>query len=371
MPNYVKNIITFEEVSDEQMEEILEAIKNDEYGRGSIDFNKIIPIPEEINNYYSAESHEWCAVNWGTKWNAVDFDMDLDNSLAMKMRQNFRDAGDDISIEEAKETLENEIAFGEVEYSDYINVLEFNTAWNAPHPILEQLTKMYPNILLRHQWADDDFGFNVGTCEYQDDYLIYENIPVGGSSEAYEMAADIAGFSLQELGYILRSDGNYELKREGEKKMDDYKDYYETGSDGPVEISEFSKTLIEYFESCITAVMVKPMEEPKIVRIGSDLKSMQLAVGGMIEVIMPFDEEVAIVCNEEGKLLQLDLNRAIKNQDGEIVEIIAGSFFICNASGDNFSSLNEEQTKRYYELFKNPEWFVSDHGKIRAITINK
>ena len=48
MPNHVRNIIVIE-TDKEKITEILDAIKNDEKGIGSIDFNKLIPMPETLN----------------------------------------------------------------------------------------------------------------------------------------------------------------------------------------------------------------------------------------------------------------------------------------------------------------------------------
>ena len=48
MPNHVRNIITFD-CGEDKLKEILERIQNDEFGIGSIDFNKLIPMPESLN----------------------------------------------------------------------------------------------------------------------------------------------------------------------------------------------------------------------------------------------------------------------------------------------------------------------------------
>lgn len=61
----------------------------------------------------------------------------------------------------------------------------------------------------------------------------------------------------------------------------------------------------------IRVLLVKPGEYPKEVLIGNSLEDMQAVVGGDIEEYMPFEDEVAIVCNEEGKMLGLALNRAV------------------------------------------------------------
>ncbi|MCD8149852.1 MAG: DUF3846 domain-containing protein, partial [Clostridiales bacterium] len=52
----------------------------------------------------------------------------------------------------------------------------------------------------------------------------------------------------------------------------------------------------------INVLLVKPGQFPEEVQIGTKLEELQEAVGGMIEVTYPFDELVAIVCNDEGKI---------------------------------------------------------------------
>ena len=52
----------------------------------------------------------------------------------------------------------------------------------------------------------------------------------------------------------------------------------------------------------MTVLLVEPEKHPQVVEIGSDLKSLQNAVGGMIEAVYPFEENVGLIVNEEGKL---------------------------------------------------------------------
>ena len=75
------------------------------------------------------------------------------------------------------------------------------------------------------------------------------------------------------------------------------------------------------------------------------------------------------VCNEEGKINGLPLNRAVYADPnrGEMLDIIAGTFFICDCSGENFGSLSPEQLRRYTELFKYPERFFRMDNEIRAV----
>ena len=122
-------------------------------------------------------------------------------------------------------------------------------------------------------------------------------------------------------------------------------------------------------EARIKVVMLEAGKEAYVKEIGNSLESMQKIVGGLIEPFYPFDEQVCIVCNEEGKLLGLPLNRAVRDHDGEIMDIIAGAAFICDCSGEDFGSLTEEQQKRYQKMFSEPEVFVMLNGRIIAIPL--
>ncbi len=95
------------------------------------------------------------------------------------------------------------------------------------------------------------------------------------------------------------------------------------------------------------------------------LEEMQQVVGGYIEVCYPFEDLVAIVCNEEGKILRLPLNRAIRNEQGDLINIIAGTFFICGLSDEGFKSLSPKLMEKYRKMFYAPEVFI-DTGKKNA-----
>lgn len=123
-------------------------------------------------------------------------------------------------------------------------------------------------------------------------------------------------------------------------------------------------------ENKITVLIVEPMKVPKIVEIPETLESMQSIVDGRIQEIMPFDDEVALVCNEEGKLNELPLNRAIYNDDGQMIDIISGKFFICSApfTSEKFESLSKEQQEKYTTKFKDPEMFVETENGLKIIS---
>lgn len=104
---------------------------------GTFDFNKIVPMPEDIfrgplgekerkmygeNNWY-----DWSRRNWGTKWNSYD---------------------------------------GEWYWDGEGRSIQFNTAWSAPEPIYLALTKKFPNLDFEVKFADEDMGYNCGEFSY-------------------------------------------------------------------------------------------------------------------------------------------------------------------------------------------------------------
>lgn len=115
----------------------------------------------------------------------------------------------------------------------------------------------------------------------------------------------------------------------------------------------------------MTILLVSPGQPPQKTTIDDTLAAMQRTVGGPIQAIYPFEEPVALICHEEGKLLSLPLNRALRSLvTGKIYDIIVGDFFLCAAPPDseNFESLTDDQLERYARIFRTPEMFLSGPG---------
>lgn len=110
-------------------------------------------------------------------------------------------------------------------------------------------------------------------------------------------------------------------------------------------------------------LVIRPKEPPVLREVKPGLKSLQEIVGGYIEAIYPFDDPVAIVCNEEGKINGLEKNRALYDNDGKPYDIIYGTFFICGLGEENFADIPEKLIGKYQDMFRCPELFVkTDHG---------
>ena len=103
-------------------------------------------------------------------------------------------------------------------------------------------------------------------------------------------------------------------------------------------------------------LIVEPMKPPVVKDISCTLDSMQTIVGGLIQAVYPFGDPIALVCNDEVKLLNIPMNRYVP----ELRDIICGTFFLCNAPPDSqhFTSLTDKQIKQYTQRFAIPQLFV-------------
>ena len=163
MPNFITNIVHFKG-NPKQTLALREAVQDDEYGMCGIDFEKIIPMPSglfmgcidsEVRARYGKNNWlDWSIANWGTGRNAFRFNDDPEA------------------------------------YSD--NRIVFVTANHVPHPVLQKLSEMYPDITMRHQWADDNVGHNCGEHTYKGGQIIDEYIPDYGR-RAVDYACEVMG----------------------------------------------------------------------------------------------------------------------------------------------------------------------------------
>lgn len=97
-------------------------------------------------------------------------------------------------------------------------------------------------------------------------------------------------------------------------------------------------------------VVVKPGQPAEIRDIEGSLESMQKVVGGYIECLNPWRSKVTLVCNEEGKIRGLQLNREITYGYGA-KDIIFGTFFFCRREGEELVSLTEGEAEYIQKSF--------------------
>ena len=125
----------------------------------------------------------------------------------------------------------------------------------------------------------------------------------------------------------------------------------------------------------IRVIVCRPMQKAEVIEIDDDLQSMQEVVGGFIEEYMPFYDEhdprvedVAIICDDEGKMKRRQMNRAIQDENGKVLDIIAGPFFICYApiESEKFFSLPKDLEQKFLKKFELPEMFFQGRDGLFA-----
>lgn len=147
MPNHIANILTITgEKAD--LKTLTEAIKSKENDY-VLSFESFFPTP-----LLCPDSNKWHIINWGTKWDAYE---------VSKIHKNHK----------------NSIR------------LSFQTAWSTPQRALVELSRLNPNVELFCEYADEDFGYNLGEYTLKDGQIILENNPIYGTIEAIKLSKDI------------------------------------------------------------------------------------------------------------------------------------------------------------------------------------
>lgn len=115
---------------------------------------------------------------------------------------------------------------------------------------------------------------------------------------------------------------------------------------------------------------IQPKKYPEVIEIDGSLESLQKEVAGPIQAVYPWDDEVTLICNEEGKLhddCMEKLNRTLDGPYGIPIDIIVGTFLIVGLTEDDFGELLPEFVEKYEKMFHNPEEFsvrTDAHGKM-------
>ena len=161
MPNHVENILSFEG-NEKDIKELMQCLVID----GSPSVDGFLPMPLElkgtkspsrakdqvlIDKYGHDNWYDWALENWGTKWGFYDGGVINDDSVY------------------------------------------FMTAWATPYKAIQKLSEKFPSVTIKVQYADEDFGHNVGEYTFLNGIEIEINIPDGGSYDALKLALDIRG----------------------------------------------------------------------------------------------------------------------------------------------------------------------------------
>ena len=113
----------------------------------------------------------------------------------------------------------------------------------------------------------------------------------------------------------------------------------------------------------IIVIAVEPAKKPYIAEIPHTLESLQKEVGGDIQAVYPYDDPISIIAAESGKLMGMPFNRALRDEDGNIYDVLVGKFLIVGLGEDKFTSIPDELIPKYTQIFETPEQLVKIGAK--------
>ena len=197
------------------------------------------------------------------------------------------------------------------------------------------------------------------TCRYLDDYHLET---AGGNIyhiAEYAERLQANGITVEPVSPVIEKDA--------QKKPPAWKRIYDAELDSIPE--EYRLPMAG--QEKLTVLVVEPKKEPYVKTIPSGLESLQHEVGGDIETVYPFDDPVALIVNEEGKLENLPLNRGLYNDEGRLYDITAGTMLVVGLGEENFASLSPELLEKYAVLYQQPEMFIRINKEMRVFPIVK
>lgn len=245
MPNHIENIITLK--GDEQkIREMLTAIQGDDYGIGSVDFNKIIPMPQSLNieagsntdrglKLYKEFISEYLFAKRGACIPKIT-SKDLEKSEKDYLQSRRGIKADEWEL--GKVAWNNIQKYGAPTWYEWSinnwgtnrnsygydknlcygkeNHLRFKTAWSAPHKIIKKLSEMYPDVFFTHEWAYEDIGANCGRKCYKGGEQTEEYYP-DNMKDGIEFACRVLNHDPTELDLVLNKAENDYINTEYEE----------------------------------------------------------------------------------------------------------------------------------------------------------
>ena len=114
-------------------------------------------------------------------------------------------------------------------------------------------------------------------------------------------------------------------------------------------------------------LVIEPHKKPYTQEVEHTFENLQRIVGGLIEPI--YLDDVAIVVNEEGKINGLPFNRALRDENRRILDLLFGTFFICGLGEENFTDIPEQAIPKYSKMFSCHEYLIKTERGIGVFTI--
>jgi len=212
MPNWVTNIILLEGDA-KQIEALKEHVKSEE---SEFDFNKIIPMPEELSVTGSTQYADKFLEKYKNAPMQEIILERLDQSIEYFLYE-IECAGDKLTekdINATKQMVHNYFKYGYTYWYDWHidmwgtkweadgasadgDCISFNTAWSTPEPVIRELSKLYPKVIIKVNYADEDLGVNCGTYTCIDGITDHDGF--SGGDDALKFACDLWGYDYDEI----------------------------------------------------------------------------------------------------------------------------------------------------------------------------
>lgn len=269
MPNHITNVLVISSDDEQMLSRICDAVssRTDEESLIGFDFNKVIPMPEELDlesgsSTDSAVSHALSNLLATGKWSEYidmrklvfnskyykfgdtstaaflivpvpSFEIDTDKvELGMKYLNNLKNYGAFTWYDWSRDnwgTKWNSYAFNEFEgkpipkcaceitdKKKYSRVIRFQTAWDPPFPVYTKFRDMILDFIKSEQsnatagfdvfYADEDFGSKVGYIHFETNLIAHYSETKkydDMSNTAIELAADIMNTTPEKEGYRI------------------------------------------------------------------------------------------------------------------------------------------------------------------------
>ena len=263
MPNWVTCRLSVYNVSESRMKQIREFVSSDHFDEGvfrhvPIDFNKIIPMPEELNVHSGSSEtvtidlyRAYCrpeskyderlgvdeetfknirmsgseCLNWFGKYRdpLPDIHQDDEHDLSRKFSLYIEDEKEYPALVCGRRYFLNKLLYGFTSWYDWCranwgtkwnscrskysdNGWLFETAWSAPLNVIRVLSEIFPDAEFELDYADEDIGNNCGEIHYLNGVVEYERTEFECEQEADEFAINViygcnpidAGFKFDE-----------------------------------------------------------------------------------------------------------------------------------------------------------------------------
>ena len=115
----------------------------------------------------------------------------------------------------------------------------------------------------------------------------------------------------------------------------------------------------------IRILEIAPLEAPRLIEVDHTLENLQELVGGTVQALYPWEDLVAVLCDDDGKFKGHPANRVLADEEGNPYDILVGTFYICGLTRDDFASISDELAEKYTEKFKYPEMFMrTENGHV-------